>query len=134
MTNAQKLQLRASEIRQRLNEINGLEGDSYSTEIRSESDTLTTEFTDIETRLRAALVIEGDETAKRDLAYQTGETPEARELRALTGRANAGAIILGPCRRNGPVSVPSWNSNRRTTWPRIRSRSICFASSSGPLA
>ena len=94
MTNAQTLQLRASEIRQRLNTINGLVGDAYTDEIRAESDTLTTEFTDVVTRLRAALVVEGDETEKRDRAYQTGETPEARELRALTGRANAGAIIL----------------------------------------
>ena len=94
MTASQKLQIRGSSIRARLLEINGLEGDAYSDEIRSESDTLTTEFTDVETRLRAALVVEGDETEKRDRAYQTGETPEARELRALTGRANAGAIIL----------------------------------------
>ena len=94
MTAAQKLQIRGSSIRARLLEINALEGDDYSTEIRSESDTLTTEFTDVETRLRAALVVEGDETEKRDRAYQTGETPEARELALLTGRANAGAIIM----------------------------------------
>ena len=94
MTNAQRLQLRASEIRQRLNTINGLEGDAYTDEIRSESDTLIAEFTDVETRLRAALVVESDEAEKRDRAYQTGETPEARELRALTGRANAGVVIL----------------------------------------
>ena len=94
MTAAQTLQIRGSSIRARLLEINGLEGDAYTDEIRSESDTLTTEFTDVETRLRAALVIEGDEIDKRELAYQTGETPEARELRELTGRANAGAIIM----------------------------------------
>ena len=94
MTASQKLQIRASSIRARLLAINGLEGDAYTDEIRSESDTLTTEFTDVETRLRAALVVEGDETEKRDRAYQTGETPEARELRELTGRANAGAIIM----------------------------------------
>ena len=40
MTNAQKLEVRASEIRQRLNEISGLEGDKLTDEIRSESDTL----------------------------------------------------------------------------------------------
>ena len=99
MTNAQKLQLRASEIRQRLNEINGLEGDAYSTEIRSESDTLTAEFTDVETRHRAALVVESDETEKRDRAYPTGETRERIELRAKTGigdflRAAAGGSAV----------------------------------------
>ena len=94
MTNAQKLQLRASEVRQRLNTINALEGADYTDEVRAESDALTAEYTDVETRHRAALVIESDETEKRARDYQTGETPEARELRALTGRANAGAVIL----------------------------------------
>ena len=99
MTASQKLQIRASSIRARLLAINGLEGDAYTDEIRAESDTLTTEFTDVETRLRAALVVEGDETEKRDRAYQTGETPEARELRELTGRANAGSVILAVAER-----------------------------------
>ena len=94
MTSSQRLQIKSSEIRARLLAINGLEGDAYTDEIRSESDTLTTEFTDVETRLRAALVVEGDETEKRDLEYQNGSTPEARELLELTGRANAGAIIM----------------------------------------
>ena len=95
MNAAKKLQLRASEIRQRLNEINGLEGDAYSTEIRNESDTLTTEFTDVETRLRAALVVEGDErqVAEREaasLGALTGdsEVRERLELRAKTGIAD----------------------------------------------
>ena len=39
MTTAQKLEVRASEIRQRLNEISGLEGDKLTDEIRSESET-----------------------------------------------------------------------------------------------
>ena len=88
MTNAQNLQLRASGIRQRLNEIGGLTGDAYTAEIRAESDTLTAEFTDLETRHRAALVIESDETEKRDRAYPTGETRERIELLAKTGIAD----------------------------------------------
>ena len=43
MTKSQALQLRASEIRTRLTEIAGLEGDALTDEIRGECDTLTTE-------------------------------------------------------------------------------------------
>ena len=105
MTAAQKLQIRGSSIRARLLEINGLEGDAYTDEIRSESDTLTTEFTDVETRLRAALVVEGDETEKRDREYQNGSTPEARELLELTGRANAGAIIMAVTEKRNSIGA-----------------------------
>ena len=61
MTNAQKHAMRCSEIRQRLNEISGLEGDAFTDEVRSESDTLSTEYRDVETKYRAALVSEGDD-------------------------------------------------------------------------
>ena len=77
MTAAQTLELRSSAIRSRLNQINGLAADAYSDEIRAESDALTSEYTDVETRHRAAMVIESDETAKRELAYQNGSTPES---------------------------------------------------------
>ena len=39
MTAVQTLELRSSAIRSRLNQINGLEGDAYTDEIRAESDT-----------------------------------------------------------------------------------------------
>ena len=58
MTETQRLTVRASEIRQRLNEIAGLEGDALTDEIRTESDTLNTEYRDCETKLRAAVVAE----------------------------------------------------------------------------
>ena len=58
MTESQRLTVRASEIRQRLNEIAGLEGDALTDEIRAEGDTLNTEYRDVETKLRAAVVAE----------------------------------------------------------------------------
>lgn len=58
MTESQRLTVRASEIRQRLNEIAGLEGDALTDEIRAEGDKLNTEYRDVETRLRAAVVAE----------------------------------------------------------------------------
>ena len=50
MTNAQKIRLRLSQVRQRLNEISGLEGDAFTDEIRSEAESLQTEYADLETR------------------------------------------------------------------------------------
>ena len=88
MTNTQTLTIRASEIRQRLNEIAGLEGDALTEEIRAEDTALQTEYRDTETKLRAAIAA-GDTEGR----MATGETPELRELRALTGRASAGDIF-----------------------------------------
>ena len=64
MTNSQRLTLRASEIRQRLNEIAGLDGDALTDEIRAESARLGTEYADVETRRRAAIIAEDVETRK----------------------------------------------------------------------
>ena len=58
MTDAQRLTIRASEIRQRLNEIGGLADDAMTDEIRAEADKLTAEYRDTETRLRAAIAAE----------------------------------------------------------------------------
>ena len=94
MTNLQRLTIRASEIRQRLNECSGLTGDALTTEIRSEVDTLTTEYTDTEVKLRAAIVAD-DGTQHRGAA----DDAEARELAALTGRASIGRIVSGVVER-----------------------------------
>ena len=82
MTNAQKLTVRASEIRQRLNEISGLEGDALTDEVRAESTTLGNEFADVETKLRAAITADDGERTV------TAEDGEARELRQLTEKSN----------------------------------------------
>ena len=51
-----KIELRLSEVRSRLNEISGLEGDALTDEVRAESGTLQIEYADLETRHRAAIV------------------------------------------------------------------------------
>ena len=71
MLSSQKITLRLSEIRQRLNEIAGLEGDAFTDEIRTEADTLQTEFRDLEVRHRAAIIGEADEADR--LAREFGE-------------------------------------------------------------
>ena len=80
MTNRQRTELRISEVRSRLNEISGLEGDVLTPEVRSEAGTLQTEYGDLETRLRAAIVAEGNGNP-----VQTGDS-EARERRELVER------------------------------------------------
>ena len=93
MRTSQRLELRASEIRQRLNEISGLEGEGLTDEIRAESDRLVGEFRDVETRRRAALVSESSET-ETTVAPVDGEARERRELmsRARVGRFAAAAL------------------------------------------
>ena len=90
LTEAQRLTIRASEIRQRLNEVAGLEGDALTDEIRSESDALTTEYRDVETRLRAAIVAEGEP----ETTGPTAQDAEHRERIELRGRASLGGYLL----------------------------------------
>ena len=92
MTNSQRLSVRLSEIRQRLNEIAGLEGDAFTDEVRTESDALTVEYSGKETQYRAALVSEGDEAEHR-AAGDSHEDAEVRERRELRGRARLSNYI-----------------------------------------
>ena len=59
MTNVQKITLRISQVRQRLNEIIRARGPEFLTdEVREESTVLQKEFGDLETRHQAAIVAE----------------------------------------------------------------------------
>ena len=100
MTNAQKIRLRLSKVRQRLNEISGLEGDAFTDEIRSEAATLQTEYADLETRHQAAIVAESEPETRE--AAPDAEMRARIELRsramlsnyliaAVRGRAVTGA-------------------------------------------
>ena len=88
MTTTQKIALRLSEVRTRLNEVSGLEGDDFTDEVRSESEKLTKEYGDLERRHRAAIIAEGEpvETRKAD-------TGEGREMRELVSRAEISGIF-----------------------------------------
>ncbi|MDE2667225.1 MAG: hypothetical protein OXI69_13860 [Acidobacteriota bacterium] len=90
MTNSQRLAVRLSEIRQRLNEIAGLEGDAFTDEIRQEADRLQTEFRAKETQYRAALVAEGESESR---ALETEPDAERRERLELRSRANLSAYL-----------------------------------------
>ena len=105
MTTAQRLELRASEIRQRLNVIAGM--DDLSDDVRAESDGLTEEYADVETKRRAAIVAESD--AGDVETHATEPDAEARERNRLRDRASLGGYLTArirgvlPGRRAGRV-------------------------------
>lgn len=78
MTNLQKLTLRQSEIRKRLNEISGLSDEDFTDKVKEEFDNLKTELADVEVRYQAALLAGDGETEK--VNESTGEGTEIRNL------------------------------------------------------
>ena len=126
MTPKQKIELRMSEVRSRLSEIAGLEGDAFTDEIRSELDGLKTEFRTLESRHQAAIMAEGEVEARMRGQFGNGDG-EAAEVRQLLNTvtladyltpASAGAGIEGRARevnaalkvdmqgKSGGVAVP----------------------------
>ena len=91
MTPKQKIELRLSEVRQRLNAIAGLEGDAFTDEIRGEAGKLQTEYADLEIRHRAAITAEAQDASLR--GGQDQGDGEGAELRGLIERASVGAIV-----------------------------------------
>ena len=79
---AQKIALRISQVRKRLSEIASLEGDTFTDEVRAEAGGLETEYADLETRHRAALIAEGAEAADKrgEFGGGDGESAERRRL------------------------------------------------------
>ena len=89
MTTRQKLELRLSKVRTRLNEIAGLEGDDFTPEVREETATLEAEYGDLEVRHRAAILSEGAEEAEAVGLFEDGsEDGDTAEVRALLGRVS----------------------------------------------
>ena len=120
MTPRQKIEIRLSEVRQRLNAIAGIEGDAFTDEIRNEAGTLHTEFGDLETRHRAAIAGEGDTEARARGMFgpQDGEAGERGRLLQETNLADyltpasAGSGIEGRARElNAALEVPDVGKN-----------------------
>ena len=96
MTTAQKLQLRASEIRARLSEIATMPDDGMTDEIRTETDKLTGEYRDVELRNRAAIVAEDAEREEAETrGGADGPDAETRAMMDLQGRASFGRFLSG---------------------------------------
>ena len=85
MLASQKLAIRASEIRTKLAELAGTDGE-LSDEARAEVSTLRTEYQDVEVRFQAA------STAEDVRETKSTESPEATEYRSLIDKAELGAI------------------------------------------
>ena len=85
MTNTQRLELRSSELRQKLNDLSALA--ELTDEQRSEIDTLSVEYADVERQKRAA-ILAGDTPE-----IPEPETPETREIDALIERAEIAAYL-----------------------------------------
>ena len=85
MTRSQRLELRASEIRTRLNELSGIETGELTDEQRSEIDTLSVEYADVESQKRAA-IIAGD-TPEDTPEPTDGGDAETREIDGLIQRS-----------------------------------------------
>ena len=92
MTPAQKLELRRSEVRQRLGELSALEGDAYGDDERAETDRLATEYADLERRHRAALIASPGEEGATEGAAEDRDRVELRQ------RASVGRFLLAALR------------------------------------
>ena len=100
MTNAQRLTVRSSEIRARLNEISAL--DDLTDEQRSELESLTTEYRDVEAKLRAAIVAEEGEAETRANAGPDAEARERLELRSRASLTTYLTAALSGRQLDGP--------------------------------
>ena len=108
MTNRQKIELRLSKVRTRLNEIAGLEGDEFTDEVRSELDELETEYGDLERRFtgRRSSPRPTRRVRGRSCMFPDGtEDTDGAEVRQLLGRvATCWPTISDPIRtRRGTV-------------------------------
>ncbi len=92
MTNKQKIEIRLSEVRGRLNEISGIEGDAFTEEIRNEASALQAEYGDLEVRHRSAIVAEGEDEARMQGAFNEGDG-ESTEIRQLMGAVSIGDYL-----------------------------------------
>lgn len=95
MTTRQKIEVRLSKVRQRLNEIAGMEGDDFTPEVREELDGLEGEYADLERRHRAAIIAEGDAQAAAIGQFPDGDDQDGAEVRSLLSRVTL-ADYLGP--------------------------------------
>ena len=105
MTTAQKIALRLSEVRSRLNEIAGLEPDAVTDEIRAEADRLASEYKTAEVQHRSAIIAEGEEAAAAAGEFGNGDG-EPAEVRALMDRVTIGDYLAPAAAGSALVGVP----------------------------
>ena len=100
MTTAQRITVRLSECRQRLNELLGVEG--RNDEQQTELEKLTGEVQKLEPELRAAIAAEGADQRDTELQFGPVRTPEERERDDLHGLARLGNYLLAAMQGREP--------------------------------
>ena len=116
MTKVQKIQIRLSECRQRLNELLAIEG--RTAEQDTEMGALTKEVSAKEPELRAAIAAEPDDDSKTTPAGD----PEERERLALARDSHVGAFIASaisgkPLEGREREVTDAYNRNGMLPWP-----------------
>ena len=91
MLDSQRISIRLSEIRERLNVILALEEANYNDLIRTEESALQIEFRNSESKYRSAVITEGEESKEKRLSGAL--TPEEQERLELRSRANVASFI-----------------------------------------
>ena len=130
MTNSQHLEVRASEIRAKLNTLSAL--DALTDEQTAEVAKLTKEYGDVETRKRAAIIAEGGD----DKVTPTVDA-ETRERNEIRGRSRVGAFLMAALEGRlpggaeaeyaaalgvgaGQIPIDLWEGDRPTPTPEQR--------------
>ena len=108
MLNSQRISIKLSETRQRLNEIGGLEGDAFTAEVRQESDALAKTYADLEIRYRAALLGEG----QPETTTTTTADPEKRELAELREKVHVGTYLNAVSQGRRLTDGPEYEFNQ----------------------
>ena len=111
LTNAQKIAIRLSEVRSRLNEVAGL--DQLTDEVRNEADALGVEYKDLEVRHRSAIIAEGEEEERAAGAIHDGDG-ESAEVRSLLTRVNIGDYLNPASAGLGVAGGGAASSTRRS--------------------
>ena len=94
MLPSQMLEIRSSEIRERLNVIAGLEDSGVTAEIRTECDSLQTEYRSVEVKRRAAIVSEDAVAATAATGDGQHVDAEERERLELRGKSKVTNYLL----------------------------------------
>ena len=103
MTNRQKIQIKQSEVRERINVLLSQEerNEAEGNELRE----LTTKAQTLETEFRAAVVSEGEEEGKARGEFRDKQDGESAEIRALFGRVTLGDYLTPARAGNGIVGA-----------------------------
>ena len=93
MTTSQKLTIKASEIRTKLNELSTSE--TLTDDQRTEIETLGTEYRDVEAKLRAAIIAEDEAVTEAETRGGGNGDGEDAEIRSLQDRVSLGTYLRG---------------------------------------